>query len=113
LKRGTRHARHLYAILVDKDACGRSREEFAAALAERGVSTSVHFRALHLHPFYAERFRLRRGMFPNAERMSDHTLSLPLSAAMTDEEVDRVVRSGHRGLPLKQCVLFRAAADLE
>jgi dTDP-4-amino-4,6-dideoxygalactose transaminase len=88
---GTVHARHLYTVLVDKSACGRTRDELAASLKARGVATSVHFRALHLHRFYAERFNLRRGMFPHAERISDRTLSLPLSAAMSDEDVDRVI----------------------
>ncbi len=90
---GTVHARHLYAVLVDQDVCGFSRDGLAAKLRDRGVASSVHFRALHLHPYYAERFNLRRGMFPNAEFISDRTLSLPLSAAMSDEDVDRVVEA--------------------
>jgi dTDP-4-amino-4,6-dideoxygalactose transaminase len=56
-----------------------------------GISTSVHFAALHLHAYYAERFGFRRGMFPVAESISDRTLSLPLSSGMTDDAVDRVV----------------------
>jgi dTDP-4-amino-4,6-dideoxygalactose transaminase len=51
----------------------------------------VHFRALHLHSYYADRFNLRPGMFPVAEMVSDRTLSLPLSAGMTDDDVERVV----------------------
>lgn len=88
---GTRHARHLYTILVDRDAAGFDRDELASALLNRGISTGIHFRALHLQPYYAERFGFRRGMFPNAEYVSDRTLSLPLSPAMTDDEVDRVI----------------------
>ena len=30
-------------------------------------------------------------MFPNAEFVSDRTLSLPLSSSLTDAEVDRVI----------------------
>ena len=90
---GTRHARHLYTVLVDEASCGRSRDDLAESLDELGVATSVHFQALHLHAFYADRFGLRRGMFPNAERVSDQTLSLPLSAAMTDAEVNRVIEA--------------------
>jgi dTDP-4-amino-4,6-dideoxygalactose transaminase len=59
------------------------------------VSTSVHFRAVHLHPYYQKRFGLRRGMFPAAEAVSDTTLSLPLSAAMPASSVDRVVEAVH------------------
>ena len=88
---GVTHARHLYTILVDPSTCGWSRDELQRHLLARGVQTSIHFRSLHLHPYYAERFGLRRGMFPNAERISDRTLSLPLSSTLTDAEVDRVV----------------------
>ena len=84
------HARHLYTLLVDPES-GWTRDAVMAALHAEGVSTSVHFRALHLHPYYAERYSLRSGMFPVAERVSTCTLSLPLSAGMTDEQVERVV----------------------
>jgi dTDP-4-amino-4,6-dideoxygalactose transaminase len=52
-------------------------------------------RALHLQPFYQERFGLRRGMFPAAEAVSDSTLSLPLSVAMAPEAVERVIEALH------------------
>ncbi len=91
---GDLHARHLYTVLVEPTA-GLSRDALQMTLRERGISTSIHFRALHLHPFYQERFGLRRGMFPAAEAVSDSTLSLPLSAAMTTEAVDRVIEALH------------------
>jgi dTDP-4-amino-4,6-dideoxygalactose transaminase len=88
---GTTHARHLYTVLVDEHECHWTRDALQRALHEEGVGTSVHFRALHLHSYFAEQFGLRRGMFPNAEYISDHTLSLPLSGALTDIEAERVV----------------------
>jgi len=90
---GTVHARHLYTVLVDPARTGQSRDDLRAALRDRGISTSVHFTALHLFSYYAERLGLERGMFPCAEFVSDHTLSLPLSPAMSDEDVDQVVRA--------------------
>ncbi len=87
---GDRHARHLYTVLVDP-ASGWTRDALASALDREGISTGVHFRALHLHPYYAERFHLRPGMFPVAEMVSERTLSLPLSSAMSDDQVERVV----------------------
>src|SRR5262249_33277598 len=59
---GTRHARHLFTVLVDQAECGLTRNALQDALRDRGVSTSVHFKALHLQPYYAERYGLRRGM---------------------------------------------------
>jgi dTDP-4-amino-4,6-dideoxygalactose transaminase len=92
---GDVHARHLYTLLLDEIAAGISRDILQQRLVDRGVSTSIHFRALHLHPFYRERFGFVRGMFPVAELVSDTTLSLPLSPAMTDDNVDRVIEALH------------------
>jgi len=89
---GTVHARHLYTILVDRDECGLSRDELFAALRTRGIGTSVHFRALHLHPAYAHQ-GYARGAFPRAEYVSDRTLSLPLWANLGDDDVTRVVEA--------------------
>jgi dTDP-4-amino-4,6-dideoxygalactose transaminase len=89
---GDVHARHLYQILIDPSTCvGRSRDDVARTLDECGIASSVHFRALHLHRFYREKFGFTRGQFPHAERLSDTVLSLPLSASLDDEQVDRVI----------------------
>jgi dTDP-4-amino-4,6-dideoxygalactose transaminase len=95
VRTGDIHARHLYTVLVDERAAGLSRDALQARLQERGIATSIHFRALHLHPYYQERFGLRRGMFPAAEAVSDTTLSLPLSAGMTPGAVEQVIEALH------------------
>ncbi|MEZ5316955.1 MAG: DegT/DnrJ/EryC1/StrS aminotransferase family protein [Vicinamibacterales bacterium] len=91
---GAVHARHLYVVRVREGVPGHAglpRETLAAALAARGIATSVHFPALHLTRFYADRFGFTRGRFPHAERLADEVLSLPLSPALTDAHVDQVI----------------------
>ena len=95
---GTVHARHLYPVLVDPSLCGVTRDVLQVRLREAGVDTSIHFRAVHLHSYYRDRYGLRRGMFPHAETVSDSTLSLPLSPAMPDSDVDRVIEALHECL---------------
>jgi dTDP-4-amino-4,6-dideoxygalactose transaminase len=97
---GDRHARHLYTVLVTPES-GWTRDGLVTAMADAGITTSVHFRALHLHPYYAERFGFKRGMFPNAELVSDRTLSLPLSGGMSDSDACRVI-DVLRGLMLER-----------
>ncbi len=92
---GDRHARHLYTVLVEPSEAGITRDELETRLHARGISTSRHFRALHLHSYYQRRFDLERGQFPVAERISDTTLSLPLSASMAAGAVDRVIEAVH------------------
>jgi dTDP-4-amino-4,6-dideoxygalactose transaminase len=91
--RASVHARHLYTILVDRQSSGLSRDDLAETLAASGVASSVHFPAVHLHRYYVERFGFRRGEFPHAERIADSVLSLPLSSALTDAQVDAVARA--------------------
>jgi dTDP-4-amino-4,6-dideoxygalactose transaminase len=92
---GTVHGRHLYPVLVDASICGVSRDQLQQRMREAGVDTSIHFRAVHLHSYYRDRFGFERGMFPHAEAVSDQTLSLPLSPAMPDGDVDRVIDALH------------------
>jgi dTDP-4-amino-4,6-dideoxygalactose transaminase len=95
---GERHARHLYTILIEPERCGRTRDDVQRALQQAGIGTSIHFKALHLHPFYAERYGFARGEFPVAEAISDTTLSLPLSAALTDGEGEAVIEAVRRAI---------------
>jgi dTDP-4-amino-4,6-dideoxygalactose transaminase len=90
--RGSVHAHHLYTVLID-EASGRSRDAVADALADAGVASSVHFQAVHLHSYYRDRFGFSRGMYPAAEHIADNVLSLPLSPALSDAQVDQVVEA--------------------
>jgi dTDP-4-amino-4,6-dideoxygalactose transaminase len=84
------HARHLYSVLVGDEAA-LSRDQLRSHLDSCGIGTGVHYRPVHLHPWYAETFGYRRGMFPHAERIGDRTLSLPLSPFLSEGDVARVV----------------------
>ena len=88
---GTRHARHLYTLLLDLDRLTATRDDVLLALHAERIGTGVHYRALHLHPYFRNTFGYVRGDFPNAEWISDRTLSLPLSPKLTDEDVESVV----------------------
>ena len=87
------HAHHLYPILIDERTAGIARDQLQERLRACGVTTSVHFPALHLQPFYREKYRFREGMFPVAERVASETLSLPLSPALSDRDIDRVIEA--------------------
>ena len=88
-----RHARHLYCVLLRLERLGVDRLEFLKALERENIGCAIHFVALHLHPFYRERYGFRCGDFPNAEFVSDRVLSLPLSAKLTDADVEDVIRA--------------------
>lgn len=87
----TRHAYHLYSLLLDVDRLKISRDEFLDEMTKRNIGVGVHYIALHLHTYYQETFGYKRGDFPNAEWISDRTVSLPLSAKLSDEDVNDVI----------------------
>ena len=92
VERGSRgHAHHLYPIIVRVEALSADRDTIMNAIQAENVGIGVHFRAVHLHPYYEQTFGFRRGMFPRAEYYSDRTISLPLYPRMTDADADDVV----------------------
>jgi len=94
----TRHARHLYTLLVDPAECGIDRDALMLRLHEKGIGTGVHYRALHVQPLYRTRLGHRAEDFPAAYEIGEQTLSLPLGADLTENEVDRVIDAVRRAL---------------
>ncbi len=91
--RPTVHARHLYTLLVDSQKCGISRDEMKKRLFDFNVGTSIHYISLHLHEYYRKRFQLKPEDYPVAKSISEQTLSLPLSAGLSAEDVRYVIRA--------------------
>jgi dTDP-4-amino-4,6-dideoxygalactose transaminase len=89
----TVHAYHLYTPLLDVDRAGLSRDAFQQRLHDRNIGTGIHFISLHLHDYYRKTFSLRPDDFPNARHVSERTISLPLSAKLTDDDVKDVVEA--------------------
>jgi dTDP-4-amino-4,6-dideoxygalactose transaminase len=87
---GTRHARHLYQVLVDPDAV-LTRDRLLDALSANGIGSGVHYRGVHLHPYYRDRYGLIPESFPVATAISERTLSLPLSPKVSHADQDDVV----------------------
>ena len=91
-QKGMRHAWHLYQIDLSPTAGARlDRNALAMALREDGIGTSVHFKPLHLFPWYQERLGVKPGQFPVAESVFAGTLSLPIWPDMSDADVRRVI----------------------
>jgi dTDP-4-amino-4,6-dideoxygalactose transaminase len=86
-----RHAWHLYTPLINPDAAGLNRDEFMQAMKDRNIGTGLHYRAVHLYPYYRDHFGFKRGDFPVAESIGDRIVSLPLFPTMTEAEQDRVI----------------------
>jgi len=82
---------YIYAPLINPDQANMTRDEFMQRMKEYNIGTGLHYEASHLYSFYQEQFGYKRGDFPNAETISDRTVSLPLFPDMTLADQDRVI----------------------
>ena len=86
-----RHAWHLFTPLINTYEANMSRDEFMQKMKEQNIGTGLHYRAVHLYPYYRDKFGFKAGDFPFAENAGERIVSLPLFPGMTDAEHDRVL----------------------
>jgi dTDP-4-amino-4,6-dideoxygalactose transaminase/nucleoside-diphosphate-sugar epimerase len=90
---GNRHAWHLLVVMLRLERLSIDRDGFMEALRQEGIGTGIHFRSLHIQPYYQRKYRLRRDDFPHAAAVSDRLLSLPLYPKMTERDVLDVIEA--------------------
>jgi dTDP-4-amino-4,6-dideoxygalactose transaminase len=86
----TRHARHLYQVLLDVDA-PITRDDLLGTLTASKIGTGVHYRGVHLHDYYRKRYRIDEDSLPVATDISKRTLSLPLASDLSERDQQDVV----------------------
>ena len=89
----TRHSYHLYTILIDEQRCGISRDGFLDAMTARNIGIGVHYLSIPEHPYYQQTFDWQPEEYRNAMRIGRQTVSLPLSAKLTEEDVGDVIEA--------------------
>ena len=83
-----RHARHLYQVLVPHDV---DRDAVLTSMTRQQIGTGVHYRGVHLHPYYAQRYGIDPTSLPVTTDIGDRTVSLPLQTDLTEADQDDVV----------------------
>lgn len=84
--------RHLYILRIVPEKLTIDRKQFFEALAAENVCCNVHYIPTYYFPYY-EKIGYRKGLCPNAEKLYEEILSLPLYYAMTDEDVESVIEA--------------------
>jgi dTDP-4-amino-4,6-dideoxygalactose transaminase len=88
---GRSHVWHQYTVRITAES-GRTREEVADALTERGVGSGFYYpRPVYDYDCYREHPGVIVGEHPVTEQVSREVLSLPVHPAVTDEDVDTIV----------------------
>jgi dTDP-4-amino-4,6-dideoxygalactose transaminase len=94
----TRHALHLYTILIDESRAGISRDPFLARMTAHHIGIAVHYLSIPEHPYYRQTFAWKPEDYPHAMRIGRQTVSLPLSAKLSDQDVEDVITAVRRCL---------------
>jgi dTDP-4-amino-4,6-dideoxygalactose transaminase len=87
------HAWHLYPLKLRLTHLEIERNRFIEELKQAGVGCSVHWRPLHLHPYYREQFGWQPGDLPVASAVWQRLVSLPLFPGMRAEETAHVINT--------------------
>ncbi len=95
----TRHAYHLYTILIDETRTGISRDSFLNAMTAENIGVGVHYLSIPEHPYYQKTFGWRAEDYPNAKRIGRQTVSLPISAKLTDIDIEDVILAVKKSIP--------------
>lgn len=84
--------RHLYILRIVPERLRIDRRQFFEALGAENVCCNVHYIPTYYFPYY-EKLGYRRGICPNAEKLYEEIISLPLYYAMSDADVDSVIEA--------------------
>ncbi|MGB8768196.1 MAG: DegT/DnrJ/EryC1/StrS family aminotransferase [Candidatus Korobacteraceae bacterium] len=88
---GSRHAYHLFTPLLVLEELGVNRQTIIAALDAENIGVGIHYVPVHQHPYYRQHFGFVDSDFSNASFVGERTISLPLSSATSQHDVDDVV----------------------
>lgn len=90
---GVKHNYSYFPIFIDAEKYERTRDELYTSMKEANVLGRRYF-----YPLISE-FTTYRGLpsaapenLPNAHRMADSVICLPMHHALSDEDIDRVIR---------------------
>ncbi|WP_343796352.1 UDP-4-amino-4,6-dideoxy-N-acetyl-beta-L-altrosamine transaminase [Bacillus carboniphilus] len=81
---------HLYIIRLNLEKLLGSRKKVFEALLNENIGVNVHYIPVHLLPYYSQ-LGYQRGICPNAEKLYEEIITLPLFPAMTEEDVNDVI----------------------
>jgi dTDP-4-amino-4,6-dideoxygalactose transaminase len=87
------HGWHLYVVRLQTGMLSIDRAAVIQELKDAGITTSVHYMPLHMHPYYKDKFEYEPEDLPCAARLYEEVISLPSYPDMSMEEVDYVAET--------------------
>lgn len=87
----TRHAYHLFTIMIDEARCGISRGAFLDPKTAARVGVGAYYMNVPAHPYYQQRDGCWPEQWPNAMRVGSQKVSLPLSSKLRAKNIERPI----------------------
>lgn len=82
--------RHLYILRLNPERLTCDRRQFFDALYAENVCPQVHYMPVYYHSYY-EKLGYKKGICPNAEKLYEEIMSIPLYFSLTDKEVEDTI----------------------
>lgn len=82
--------RHLYILRINSELLNCDRRAFFDALHAENIYAQVHYLPVYWHSHY-ENLGYEKGICPQAEKLYEEIMSIPLFPAMTDQDVEDVI----------------------
>jgi perosamine synthetase len=88
-----KHVFHLYPIMIDAKQFGMNKEDFIYDLLHKfGIKVGFHYIPLHYSTAFKNR-GFKKGQFPNAEKLGEQLVTLPINPRQTEEALAYLVQS--------------------
>ncbi len=84
--------RHLYVLQFNLEMLKCGRREIFDALQAEGVGVNVHYIPTYSFPYY-QKLGYKMGACPNAEKLYERMVSIPLYYGLTNEQQDKVIEA--------------------
>jgi len=88
----TKSSWHLYVIQLKLEKFRVGRREIFEALRAENIGVNVHYIPVYYHPYYKD-LGYKRGLCPNAERLYEKIITLPLYPKMNDKDIEDVINA--------------------
>jgi dTDP-4-amino-4,6-dideoxygalactose transaminase len=86
------HSWHIFPIIIRPEA-SVTRNEFIEKISNEGIGVSVHYKPIHRMTYYKQTYKLDPIDYPNAEKIWEGTVSLPIYSDLKNEDLDYVCQT--------------------
>ncbi|QZY56313.1 UDP-4-amino-4,6-dideoxy-N-acetyl-beta-L-altrosamine transaminase [Crassaminicella profunda] len=88
---------HLYVVQIEVEKFSVGRKEIFEALKAENIGVNVHYIPVYYHPYY-QKLGYKKGLCPNAERIYERIITLPLFPKMSNDDLKAVVNAVNKVL---------------